>query len=90
MNAKQMKELRKKADTLQYEWVKSLMSEEESAKITFSNFWKYLPPQTHVHTLGRTKLSFMSYKWIVKMLKKHPSIETYQDMIEINNKTKNN
>ena len=90
MNAKKVKLLRREADTIQYEWVKSLMSEEEASKITFSNFWKYLPTQTHLYSLGITTLSFMSYKWIVKMLKKHPSIETYQDMIDINNKTKNN
>jgi hypothetical protein len=85
MNSKQMKELRRKADNIQLEWVKSLMSEDEAKQVNVNNFWQFLPRQTHLMADGKLALSVMSYKWVVKMLKKHPEIESYQDMMDIYN-----
>lgn len=85
MNSKQMKELRRKADNIQLEWIKSLLSDSEAKKVNVNNFWQFLPKDSHVLSSGKVALSVMSYKWVVKMLKKHPEIESYQDMMDIYN-----
>jgi hypothetical protein len=89
MNAKKVKQLRREADTIQFEWIKSLMSEDEAAKINIYNFWKYLPKETYIVSGGRRILSVMSYKWVVKMLKKNPGLKTYKDVMDCYNKKLN-
>jgi hypothetical protein len=83
MNSKQVKQLRKKVKQFQLEWMKSLVSEEEAKKITLENITAMMPPDTHVKGLESTTLSYMSDKWVLKILKKHPDISTLQELLNL-------
>ena len=80
MSSKQIKKLRKLIKPLQVEWLKSLLPEDQGKEITVSNVDGLLPDQTHVFGGGKMHLSFMTDKWIMKMLKKYPDIKTYNEL----------
>jgi len=63
--------------------MKSLVSEEEANKITLENITAMMPPDTHVKGLESTTLSYMSDKWVLKILKKHPDISTLQELLNL-------
>jgi len=86
MNSKKIKQLRRKVRPLQVEWLQSILPEDQAATITTDNVQDLMPDQTHVFGSGQTHLSFMSYKWVIKMLKENPQISTYKELSEINNK----
>ncbi len=83
MNSKQVKQLRKKVKEFQLEWMHSLVSETEAKKITLENITAMMPPDTHVKGLESTTLSYMSDKWVLKILKKHPSISSLQELLTL-------
>jgi hypothetical protein len=83
MNSKQVKQLRKKVKQFQLEWMQSLLSEDEAKKITLENISAMMPPDTHVKGLESTTLSYMSDKWVIKILKKHPDINTLQELLQL-------
>ena len=80
MNSKQLKKLRKLVKPLQVEWLQSLLPEDQAKTITVDNVEGLLPDQTHVFGGGKMHLSFMTDKWIMKMLKKYPDIKTYNEL----------
>jgi hypothetical protein len=80
VSSKQIKKLRKLIKPLQVEWLKSLLPEDQGKEITVSNVDDLLPDQTHVFGGGKMHLSFMTDKWIMKMLKKYPDIKTYNEL----------
>jgi len=80
VSSKQIKKLRKLIKPLQVEWLKSLLPEDQGKEITVSNVDGLLPDQTHVFGGGKMHLSFMTDKWIMKMLKKYPDIKTYNEL----------
>ena len=84
MSSKQIKKLRKLVKPLQVEWLQSILSEEQGKVITVDNVDDLLPEQTHVFGNRQLHLSFMSDKWIVKILKDNPHITTYKELAEIN------
>jgi len=84
MNSKQIKELRKRIKPLQVEWLQSILPEDQGKIITVSNVADLLPEQTHIFGKGQLRLSFMSDKWILKILKQYPDIITYQELSDIN------
>jgi len=84
MSSKQIKKLRKLVKPLQVEWLQSILSEEQGKVITVDNVDELLPEQTHVFGNRQLHLSFMSDKWIVKILKDNPHITTYKELAEIN------
>ena len=86
MNAKKLKKLRRKVKLLQVEWLKSLLNKEEAENINLKNIDSLLPKQTHYYGTGRLYLSYMTDKWIMKILKKYPDIETLGELNDINNK----
>lgn len=83
MNQKKVKQLRKKIKPIQVEWLKSLLPDEQAKTITVDNVDGLLPDQTHVFGRGMLYLSYMSDKWIMKMLKRNPSITTYEELNKI-------
>lgn len=83
MNAKKIKELRRKVKPIQVEWLQSLLPEEQARTITVSNIEELIPDQTHTFGAGQVLLSYMSDKWIIKYLKKYPHINTYKELREI-------
>jgi len=84
MSSKQIKKLRKLVKPLQVEWLQSILSEEQGKVITVDNVEELMPEQTHVFGNRQLHLSFMSDKWIVKILKDNPHITTYKELAEIN------
>jgi hypothetical protein len=82
MNEKKSKLLRKKIRPLQVEWLQGLLPEEQSKTITVDNVEDLLPEQSHAFGDGKMYLSFMSDKWVSKMLKKYPEITTYKQLME--------
>ena len=84
MSSKQIKKLRKLVKPLQVEWLQSILSEEQGKVITVDNVDELLPEQTHVFGNRQMHLSFMSDKWIMKILKDNPNITTYKELETIN------
>jgi len=80
MNQKKVKQLRKRIKPIQVEWLKSLLPDEQAKTITVDNVEGLLPDQTHVFGKGMLYLSYMSDKWIMKMLKRNPHITTYEEL----------
>ncbi len=86
MNKKKLKQLRKRIRPLQVEWLKSLLKKEEADKVTIENVSSFLPKDSHYSGQGQLNLSFMSDKWIMKILKRNPSITSLKELQEINSK----
>ena len=84
MNSKQLKKLRKLVKPLQVEWLQSILSEEQGKTITVNNVEELMPDQTHAYGNRQIHLSFMSDKWIMKILKDNPNITTYKELETIN------
>lgn len=84
INSKQIKKLRKLIKPLQVEWLQSILPEEQGKEITINNVEELMPDQTHVFGNRQMHLSFMSDKWIMKILKAYPNITTYKELAEIN------
>lgn len=85
MNQKKVKQLRKRIKPIQVEWLKSLLPDEQANTITVDNVDGLLPDQTHVFGGGTLYLSYMSDKWIMKMIKRNPLIKTYKELTELEN-----
>ena len=88
MSSKQIKKLRKLVKPLQVEWLQSILPEDQAKTITVDNVEGLLPDQTHVFGGGKMHLSFMTDKWIMKMLKKYPDINTYNELQTIYERNK--
>ena len=84
MNSKQLKKLRRLVKPLQVEWLQSILPEDQGKEITVGNVAELIPDQTHVIGNRQTHLSFMSDKWIMKVLKDNPHIKTYKELADIN------
>ena len=80
MSSKQIKKLRKLIKPLQVEWLQSILPEDQGKTITIDNVEGLMPDQTHVFGNHQMHLSFMSDKWIMKILKKYPDIKTYNEL----------
>ena len=84
MNNKQIKKLRKLVKPLQVEWLQSILPEDQAKTITVDNVEGLLPDQTHIYGNRQMHLSFMTDKWIMKVLKANPHIKTYKELLEVN------
>lgn len=86
MSEKKIKQLRKRVKPLQVEWLQSLLPDEQAKDITVNNVDELLPDETSINAGGRRYLSFMSDKWVMKMLKDYPYITTYKQLADIQEK----
>ena len=82
MKKKKIKELKKIMRSIQVEWLRTLLPEEDGKQITIKNVREYLSDQTHTFIDGQFELSFMSDKWILKKLKRNPEIKTYNELMD--------
>ena len=69
MNRTKSKRIKKHAETLQVEWLKSLLDTEEASKINKDNFREMLPAQTHIWAKGTVHTSFYTLKWLSNKIK---------------------
>ena len=86
MKKKYIKKLKQTVRTIQIEWLRTLLSEEDAKQININNIDDFLADQTHTFINGQFELSFMSSRWILKQLKRNPEIKTYEQLMEFNNK----
>jgi len=84
MNSKQLKKLRRLIKPLQVEWLQSILPEDQGKVITVDNVEELMPDQTHIYGNRQMHLSFMTDKWIMKVLKANPHIKTYKELLEVN------
>ena len=69
-----MKPIRRKAKHILVEWLQSLLTKEEASKINYKNVFQFMPNQTHYYHGDTFRLQPLSYKWIVKKLKRNPAL----------------
>lgn len=70
MNGRVKRDINYKVRELLVEWLKTLVSEEEAAKIDNKNYRDLLPTQTHVFLNKRYRLSAFTERWIKQRIKK--------------------
>jgi|TARA_B110000858_G_scaffold124115_1_gene141547 hypothetical protein len=76
MSGKKSKLLRRKAENLLIEWVRSMTPEgEDSTKLTRKNLHEILPEQTHLFGNNKLMLSAYSLRWFYKQVKKNPNFQ---------------
>ena len=80
MNSKKLKELRKKVKPIQVEWLQSVLPDDQKDKVNVNNVDDLLPEQTHVVGGGQLYVSYMTDKWIMNILKKHPYISSFEEI----------
>ena len=80
MNSKKIKKLRKLVKPIQVEWLRELLPEDQANTITVENVEGLLPEQTHAFGKGQLYLSYMTDKWIMNILKKHPYISSFEEI----------
>jgi len=82
MKKKKLKKLKKTMRSIQVEWLRTLLPEEDRKQINVNNISEYLSDQTHTFIDGQLELSFMSDKWVLKKLKRNPEIKTYNELMD--------
>ena len=81
MSGKQSKKLRRKAETLLIEWLRTMVPDgEDTSKITKNNLYEFLPNQTHIFANNKFMLSAYSLRWFYKQVKRNPNL-TLQDIL---------
>tara|TARA_A100000172_G_C2965949_1_gene84183 strand:- start:143 stop:391 length:249 start_codon:yes stop_codon:yes gene_type:complete len=75
MNQRKSKQLRRKAETLLIDWIRTMVPEGEDAnKITKKNLHEFLPEQTHIFANNKFMLSAYSLRWFIKKVKRNPNV----------------
>jgi hypothetical protein len=74
MNQKKSKQLRRKAENILIDWIRSMVPEgEDTKKINKKNLHEFIPEQTHIYSNNRFMLSAYSLRWFYKQVKKNPN-----------------
>ena len=75
MSGKKAKTLRRKAESLLIDWLRTMVPEgEDTSKINKKNLHEFLPEQTHIFANNRFMLSAYSLRWFYKQVKKNPNV----------------
>ena len=69
MNSKVSRRISRQVTTLLVEWMRSIVPEEDSDKITKENVHSFMPKETHVFFQGTVRLSTYCPKWIRQKIK---------------------
>ena len=81
MSGKQSKKLRRKAETMLIDWLRTMTPDgEDQTKINKNNLHDFLPDQTHIFANNKFMLSAYSLRWFYKQVKRNPYI-TLQDIL---------
>ena len=80
MNQKKSKQLRRKAEDLLIEWLRTMDPDgEDTSKINKKNISEFLPEQTHIFANNKFLLSAYSLRWFYKQVKRNPNL-TLEDI----------
>ena len=78
MNRKTSKRIKLQSSKIIVTWLRSILSEEEGAKVNLKTFKELLPAQTHFYGGGKFLLNAYTEKWTQKKIKQasklYPSI----------------
>ncbi len=75
MNQKKSKQIRRRAETLLIDWIRTMVPEgEDATKITKKNLHEFLPEQTHIFANNKFMLSAYSLRWFIKKVKRNPNV----------------
>ena len=81
MSGKQSKKLRRKAETMLIDWLRTMTPDgEDQTKINKNNLHDFLPDQTHIFANNKFMLSAYSLRWFYKQVKRNPNL-TLQDIL---------
>ena len=80
MNSKKIKRINKHANQLLFNWLASMLNEDEVKKLDIKKMDKYLPDQSHLFANNRIILSAYTPRWFKQKIKKF--IKTNQKNIE--------
>ena len=69
MHSRKAKRIRRHANQLVFEWLKSMLTEDEAKKLTSKNMDKYMPEQTHLYANRRIILSAYTPRWFQQRIK---------------------
>ena len=75
MHQRKAKQLRRKAEALLIDWIRTMVPEgEDATKISKKNLHEFLPEQTHIFANNRFMISAYSLRWFYKQVKRNPDI----------------
>ena len=76
MNGNKSKQLRRKAESMLIDWLRTMIPEgEDTSKINKKNLHEFLPEQTHIFANNKFMLSAYSLRWFYKQVKRNPNIQ---------------
>ena len=76
MNGKKSKQLKRKAESMLIDWLRTMIPEgEDTSKINKKNLHEFLPEQTHLFANNKFMLSAYSLRWFYKQVKRNPNIQ---------------
>ena len=76
MNGNKSKQLRRKAEGMLIDWLRTMIPEgEDTSKINKKNLYEFLPEQTHIFANNKFMLSAYSLRWFYKQVKRNPNVQ---------------
>ena len=89
MRSKKAKQIRRHANQLVLEWLKTMLTDEEAKKLNSKNMDTYMPEQTHFFANRSFHLSAYTPRWfqqrIKRIIRKNKKVIEYITQQEIEN-----
>ena len=89
MHSRKAKRIRRHANQLVFEWLKTMLTDEEAKKLNPKNMDKYMPEQTHFFANRSFHLSAYTPRWfqqrIKRIIRKNKKVIEYITQQEIEN-----
>ena len=70
MHSRKAKRIRRHANQLVFEWLKTMLTDEEAKKLNPKNMDKYMPEQTHFFANRSIHLSAYTPRWFQQRIKR--------------------
>jgi len=70
MHSRKAKRIRRHANQLVFEWLKTMLTDEEAKKLNSKNMAKYMPEQTHFFANSSIHLSAYTPRWFQQRIKR--------------------
>jgi hypothetical protein len=81
MNGSKSKLIRKKAHSLMYDWLHTLVSEEDAKDITKDNYRDFFPTlEKYIYHNRNLKLSSFTERWFIQNIKKQSKMRNIDDI----------
>ena len=70
MHSRKAKRIRRHANQLVFEWLKTMLTDEEAKKLNPKNMDKYMPEQTHFFANRSLHISAYTSRWFQQRIKR--------------------